>query len=185
MKWVNYLMYDETSPSGLRWVVDSMCGKGHGVYNARSGDVAGNCGGSSGRWQVSVSSKLYLCHRIVWEIFHGCIPKGFVVDHYDRNHLNNKVENLRLVHQSINMRNRKKSANNTTGVNGVQVFVNSNGNNYFVATWCDINKNPKSKYFSRTKLGDSEAFRLACDHRNKMIDELNTAGLGYTEQHGK
>lgn len=31
----------------------------------------------------------------------------------------------------------------------------------------------------------NEAFRLACDYRVRMIEELNSDGAGYTEHHGK
>ena len=30
-----------------------------------------------------------------------------------------------------------------------------------------------------------EAFRLACEHREKMIMELNDRGAGYSPTHGK
>lgn len=35
-------------------------------------------------------------HRIVWETFNGMIPAGLVIDHKDRNRMNNELDNLRL-----------------------------------------------------------------------------------------
>jgi hypothetical protein len=32
--------------------------------------------------------------------------------------------------------------------------------------------------------GNDFAFELACNYRDKMIEDLNKAGAGYTERHG-
>lgn len=47
------------------------------------------------------------------------IPKGMVVDHIDRNRLNNLSSNLRLVTYSQNGMNKGKQSNNTSGIVGV------------------------------------------------------------------
>lgn len=44
---------------------------------------------------------------------------GVDVDHINRNKLDNRRENLRLVDHSTNMHNRPKQANNTSGLKGV------------------------------------------------------------------
>lgn len=52
--------------------------------------------------------KQYLLHRIIYEAHFGEIPENMVIDHRDRNPLNNDITNLRLVPQSINTTNITK-----------------------------------------------------------------------------
>jgi len=44
-------------------------------------------------------------HCLKYRTLVGDIPKGFVIDHKDRNKLNNSIDNLRVVKQSVNARN--------------------------------------------------------------------------------
>ena len=70
----------------------------------------------SGYYHVTLSddnvSKNYLIHRLVVEAFIGKIPDNKVVDHIDRNKTNNNINNLRIVTQSVNGKNR--DFNNST-----------------------------------------------------------------------
>jgi hypothetical protein len=50
----------------------------------------------------------YLIHHLVAEHFIGIRPDGLVIDHIDRNKLNNNKENLRYISQLENMRNTDK-----------------------------------------------------------------------------
>ncbi len=86
---------------------------------ARVGDVAG-CLRGDGYKIVMVEGKFYLNHRLIWFWHHGYFPE-FGLDHIDRNPSNNRIENLREVSQSCNMRNVKQR-NSLSGVTGVYWF---------------------------------------------------------------
>jgi len=55
----------------------------------------------------------------VYHLILGKAPEGLEWDHIDRNKLNNKRSNLRLVTRTINSRNKNPQKNNTSGVSGV------------------------------------------------------------------
>lgn len=46
-------------------------------------------------------------------------PKGKMIDHIDRNDLNNRIANIRLCFNSQNQHNSKKQSDNTSGYKGV------------------------------------------------------------------
>ena len=55
---------------------------------------------------ITVNSKSYKVHRLIWVMFNGDIPKSYVLDHKDRNKLNNNIANLRLATPSQNNLNK-------------------------------------------------------------------------------
>jgi hypothetical protein len=96
---------------------------------------------------------------------------------------NNDIENLRVVSQAENSRNRKVR-NNKSGVVGVILQKGQNGSSEkWRALWA-VDGRKKSKAFAVSLYGYDEAFRLACEARASAIEELNAQGLGYTEYHG-
>ena len=121
-----------------------------------------------------------------WEIYGQClhwfvikllsheIPSGFMVDHANRNPLNNQRLNLRLVTNQMNCCNAKIPSTNTTGVIGVY-WIERNHN------WAaSIRINGKNKHLgSYTSKEDATKVRLATDqkrnldlfgHKNPMIN---------------
>lgn len=177
--------YDATSPTFLRWNKDIFSGRYHNQKNVSKGDVAGGIG-NSGYYQVRVSGRLTLVHRVIWELLNGEIPDGMFIDHIDQNKLNNDIQNLRLVTKAGNNRNQKLRSDSSSGVVGVNRLVNKlrSGNvaEYWKAVWFD--NGIKYKAFSVKKYGEDVACKMACDFREKMIQELNDNGAGYTENHG-
>lgn len=71
-----------------------------------------------GLWKKGIR-KDFLLHRLVFEAFIGEIPKGFNIDHINRDNSDNRVENLRLATQSQNVANTLKAKNKTSQYKGV------------------------------------------------------------------
>lgn len=87
-----------------------------------AGDIAGSY--SNGYWKVVIGRRVYFAHRLAWLYVYGVWPKG-QIDHIDCNKLNNRIDNLRDVSQSVNQQNRKKArADNKSGFLGVHQVKN-------------------------------------------------------------
>jgi len=67
---------------------------------------------------IRVDGKSHLAHRLVWLFIHGYLPENFI-DHINRNPSDNRLENLRVVTQSCNMKNCGNYVTNISGVKGV------------------------------------------------------------------
>lgn len=80
-----------------------------GTYKVIKGSIL-NAGGGYRYFQIARNAKKIniLFHHCVAEQFIGSRPTGLVIDHIDRNALNNRVENLRYVSQQENCRNHRR-----------------------------------------------------------------------------
>lgn len=171
--------YSPDSPSGLRWKLDRFSSK---RLRAAQDSVAGSRK-LRGHWQVKLNGKLLLTHRVVWELVNGPLQDGEQIDHIDQDPTNNKVENLRKVSHTLNMRNRPKLRTNSSGTTGVH-SCDVRGNAYWVAQWNDLTGKRRNAWYSVTKLGSNTAFERACERRSFELARLNSSGAGYTLMHG-
>lgn len=71
----------------------------------------------SGYVVITCKGKKYHAHRLIWTYFHGW-PEA-LLDHVNRNPLDNRIENLRLADVSSNSQNAKLRTDNSSGVKGV------------------------------------------------------------------
>jgi len=177
-----FLYYDENSPSFLRWKVKSSRGS-----TMKAGDVAGSLDDTDGYWKLHALGDHYKVHRVIWFLHYGKIPKGYHIDHINRDRADNRISNLRAVPQTINGKNRSKNSNNTTGVNGIAYgeFFNHRGTlirRYVVTLRCNDVKFHRS--FSLNKYGEKKAWELALAAKEEIVKQLKESGAGFTDDHG-
>lgn len=135
MNWHDHLTY---SQGKLYW------------KEQRNGFVpAGSEAGSprGGYILVMIDGVNYGAHRIVWEMHNGPIPAGLDVDHEDQVRSNNAIGNLRLVTHAVNMKNKSRHKNNSSGQSGVSwntrskrwvARINAGGKKLFLGQFTDI-----------------------------------------------
>lgn len=180
-----YVYYSEESPSGLMWEGDFSCTNKH---PSKFSSIAGRIYGSDKKgyyYKVHINGKNYSNHRVIWVLTGGKFEDGEVIDHINGNSLDNRICNLRVIKRHLNNMNFKMYNTNSTGNTGVNLIDNGQGNFYYMAHWSNFENKVCRKYFSIAKLGIMVAFRDAVIYRQKMIEELNSCGAGYTERHGK
>lgn len=95
-----YIAYDETSPSGLRWIKDK--GK------VKAGTPAMTSANRHGYLRGRFNQQYYRAHRVVWFLFYGEWPY-FEIDHINRDRTDNRIHNLRDVTHKTNCNNRDRS----------------------------------------------------------------------------
>lgn len=162
--------YDESSPTCLRFT--------------NNNTVAGRKD-SSGYFRFCILNRKYLVHRVIFALYSNMDIENLEVDHLNTNKLDNRIENLRAVTPSINSRNKRKQSVRLQHSTGVVFHTSATGYSRARAQWRDMDGNLQSKSFNINKLGIMVAFRDAVIYRQKMIEELNARGAGYTERHGK
>lgn len=109
------------------------------------------------------SSKEGKLHRIIMSLKKH---DGLVVDHINKNGLDNRTKNLRVVSVSINNRNTNVRKTNIFNCRGIM----ENGNN-IRCYWYDLNGKKMSKSFSTIKYGREEAIEMAIQLRKQMEKE--------------
>jgi len=115
--------------------------------------------------RTSGSTSLQFFHNLVMRH----IPTDITVDHINRNSLDNRKSNLRLVDQRIQSINQRMKSNNTSGVTGV--CYDKRGCNW-MATWQDSSGSNCCKCFSSKKYGNDIARTMAIENRQRMIQSL-------------
>lgn len=90
--------------------------------------------------------KPYLAHRLAWLYVYGAFPDG-LLDHINRNKLDNRIANLRIATKEQNQWNRTAIKNSKSGVKGVtwhqksqkwQTHVRANGVIHYLGLYATI-----------------------------------------------
>ena len=145
---------------------------------------ASDANSAQGYIRISRDDVIHFMHRWIWEQIYGAIPDGWEIDHINGVRTDNRIENLRCVPPTAQMRNRAIGSNNESGVMGVSRWETTRRGNQKITMWraTAINQLGKQviKTFSILKYGEDEAFRLACVARKQMEKEFN-----YHPNHGR
>jgi hypothetical protein len=80
-----------------------------------AGKSAGHIGSNG---YLVISRGYFRAHRLAWLLMHG-EPVPILIDHIDRNKLNNRISNLRAATNADNQANAKTASDNRSGVRGV------------------------------------------------------------------
>ena len=112
---INYLNYDPLTGI-FTWKIDIF--SGNGKKQVCNGDIAGSVD-KYGYLNIQINKKLYKSHRLAWLFINKEISKDLKIDHINHNKTDNKIDNLRLITQSENCKNRYLSTKNTSGCVGV------------------------------------------------------------------
>lgn len=123
---------------------------------------------SEGYRSGAIFYKKYFAHRVIWAIVYGEWPEHDI-DHLNGDRSDNRLENLRAVTRSENLRNQKMNTRNTSGATGVYWFGERN-------KWiAQIKIDGKMKH-----LGTFDDFDSAVMARKSANPEH-----GYSSRHGR
>lgn len=138
---------------------------------AKKGIVKGMQAGSfdaHGYGQIVIDRKVYKEHRLVWLYKNGSFPDG-QIDHLNHDRRDNRIENLRVVSNTENQKNKPIPRNNKTGYVGVSFSKSAKKYEAYITV------NGKRK-----NLGLHETAAQAFEAREKANKEF-----GFHENHGK
>ena len=89
----------------------------HRRNQIKAGTEAGTI--CQGYWKIQYQRKAYFRSNLVWVYFNGAIPARMQIDHWDRNTLNDLLDNLRLGTKQQNDFNRGVAKRSISGFKGV------------------------------------------------------------------
>lgn len=143
--------------------------RGVTIFNKTHAGKAAGVLSVNGYIALTVNSKKTYGHTVAWVMCHGEMPRH-QIDHVNGNRADNRIENLRDVPQSKNMRNKAIQSNNTSGCTGV--------------CWCKR----RNRWLVRIQTPEGKTKQVG---RYKELDEAVAARkkaefeYGYHENHGR
>ena len=102
----------EYKDGNLYWKVQK---NSRALIGSKAGSLKNN-----GYYSITIDSKLYRNHRLIYLYHYGYLPK--FIDHIDNDPLNNNIENLRETTRSQNLMNQKPRKNKSSKYKGVSWY---------------------------------------------------------------
>lgn len=137
---VDQILSYQKETGAFVWKVDmrrGLAGKSAGTINKRFGYL-----------RIEIGGKTYSAHRLAWLLVHRVNPEGHV-DHINRNKLDNRISNLRIVTRSENAQNIvAPRSDSNTGVRGVSFWpsrgyvarIMVSGKSKFIGTFATLHE---------------------------------------------
>jgi hypothetical protein len=124
----------------------------------KAGDIAGGChGGRHKKISIAIGGKKYAAHKLAWLIAYSEWPS--IIDHKNRDGIDNRLINLRAADKFENARNAKLRVDNKYGCKGVTYRSDEN------RWYANIRANGKQIYLGSflTMEGAAKAYSEAAD----------------------
>lgn len=163
-----YVYYDETSPTFLRWINDMK-------NNAKAHSAAGHLPNIKDKKKypcVEIEGEAYGIHRVVWVLHNKELSTQHMVDHIDGNKFNNSINNLRTTDAKVNSHNKvtkiPKSGYRNIGEDVYKDYVRS-----YMVRWIPLEHSDRQwKTFSVLEYGTAEnALKAAYAFRDTLIEK--------------
>lgn len=154
-------LLDYDSETGVfRWRAPSK------YHREKTGAIAGtNLPGKRTQYRVILINRHpYKAHRLAWLWVHGEWPAG-QIDHINGDGLDNRIENLRDVSQTLNARNARRHAVATSGHVGIRQV-------------------PSGRWEARIGGGGRSLGVFDTQAQALAIREAAAQAMGYTDRHG-
>jgi hypothetical protein len=123
--------------------------------------------------------KGYLIHRLVYQTFNGKINRNMVIDHINKNKQDNRLENLRMITQTENVKNCEKIITNNNLIQTNENFINisTKYKSYNFSNY-EINENGeiKNKHLKILKTTKKNGY-LFCYLYDKLTNEKITISI--------
>ena len=136
----DYLKYDPTSSTGLRWIKSPSrrCKVGDEAFTRISG---GYYGGKFNYVNYQAHQVIMFLQRGEWS------SRKKHIDHSDGNRKNNNIDNLRFVSPTGNQKNanRKININNTSGIKGIDYNNDGSFRARYYVNGKQVSKSSKDK----------------------------------------
>lgn len=115
------LSYD---PYSGEFVWNAEARKADGGRGMKRGGMKAGCVAGTGYLVIHILGRQYKAHRVAWLMHYGAWPQG-LIDHKNRNRLDNRIENLRDATYEINAENRSKPIASRNPLPGVKAHPRS------------------------------------------------------------